>query len=328
MSKKKNKNIWITWHYAVRSRNLAKELDLDIYELFVNKNIIARHLFSPIWTLWVLLKVKPDVVYIQLSFMLLNVVSLYKIFRFNKVTLIADCHTKALRRTVKGSLNKIFWPIKKAAFKKVDVSIVSNEGMIHDIEKLHNNYLILPDKIPSNKIDSNTGLNHPYYVYISSFAVDEPFDEIFEVARLIDKDITLYWTGRLPESIELPSDIPENLKFTGYTSFNEYYNLIGNADCVLAFTTEEDCLQSGAYEALDLNTPMILSDTLALRNFFGESATYTKIIPEEIVSTIKETMNNKEKIKTRMRDIRIQKDKKFNDLLKQLVSKVEESFKK
>jgi len=31
-----------------------------------------------------------------------------------------------------------------------------------------------------------------------------------------------------------------------FVLFDEYYNLIANADCLLVLTNEDDCLQSGA----------------------------------------------------------------------------------
>jgi len=54
----------------------------------------------------------------------------------------------------------------------------------------------------------------------------------------------------------------------------EYYNLISNADCLLALTYEDDCLQSGAYEAFGIEVSRVISESKALRDYFGESAIY------------------------------------------------------
>ena len=113
MNKIKSKNvIWLSWHYAARSRSMVKVLDIPIHEYFNNKNAIIRHSLSSLWTVWILIKERPKVVFIQLSFMLLNIVVLYKLFNFGKTVIIADCHTKALRRKAKGPLANIFWTIK------------------------------------------------------------------------------------------------------------------------------------------------------------------------------------------------------------------------
>ena len=318
---KSDKVVWLTWHYAARSRNMAKVLNIPILEYFNNKNALLRHSLSSLWTIWVLLKERPKVIFIQLSFMLLNIVAIYKIFTFGKTVIVADCHTKALRRKAKGPFNFIFWPIKKATFKLVNISIVSNVGMENDIKELHDNYFMIPDKIPEIKLEKNLNSEN-YFVYISSFAVDEPFDEIFEVAKLLPKEIKLYWTGRIPKRITIPKDKPENLIFTDYISFDEYYKLISNASSVLALTTEDDCLQSGAYEALAVETPMVISNSKALKTYFANSAVYTGHSPKEIANNLLQTLNSKKELIQNSRYIKEERNKEYNEIISKLISEI------
>jgi glycosyltransferase involved in cell wall biosynthesis len=288
---KNNRKIWITWHYSARSRNLASYLNLPIFELMIVKNSLIRHLVSSLWTIKILVVQRPKIIFIQLSFLLLLICAIYKIIRFNKVVIVADCHTKALRRKAKGQLNKIFWPLKKFSFKTINLSIISNTGMEKDIKILHSNYIILPDKIPEINYKKQNSEKRKYCVYISSFAVDEPFEEIFEVARILNPDINIYWTGKQNKNRVEDHIIPENLNFTGYMNFDEYYKLIADADCLLALTYEDDCLQSGAYEALSVEVPMVISDSKALRDYFGESAIYTDHNPINIANNIKKAID-------------------------------------
>jgi len=322
MSKINNKRaVWITWHYAARSRNMSKVLDIPILEYFNNKNILIRHSFSTLWTIYTLLKERPKVVFIQMSFMLLNIVAFYKILTFGKTIIVADCHTKALRRKAKGSFSFIFWKIKKATFKLVDISIVSNVGMEKDIKELHDNYLMIPDKIPEIESFKNSN-DEKYFVYVSSFAVDEPFEEIFEVAKQLPSDIKLYWTGRIPQNISIPKDKPSNLIFTDYISFEEYYKLISNASSILALTTEDDCLQSGAYEALAVQTPMVLTDSLALRAYFGNSALYSNHTPNEITEKLILTLSSREHLINYSQEVKKQRDNEFNIIIEKLISEI------
>lgn len=318
---KSNKVIWLTWHYAARSRNMAKVLDIPIFEYFNNKNALLRHSLSSLWTIGVLFKQRPKVVFIQLSFMLLNIVALYKILNFGKTIIIADCHTKALRRKAKGPFNFIFWPIKKVTFNLVNISIVSNIGMEKDIKELHNNYLMIPDKIPEIELQSNSH-DEKYFVYISSFAVDEPFDEIFQVAKLLPDGIKLYWTGKIPKNITIPKDKPNNLIFTDYISFDEYYNLIANASSVLALTTEDDCLQSGAYEALAVETPMVISDSNALKTYFENSALYTGHTPREITDNLLSVLGNQSQLIRDSKIIKEKRNKEYSEIIGKLISKI------
>jgi len=322
MSKiKSDKVIWITWHYAARSRNMAQVLGIPIFEYFNTKNVLIRHTFSSVWTIWVLLRQRPKVIFLQLSFMLLNIVVLYKFLSFGKVTIIADCHTKALRRKARGIFNYIFWPIKKFTFRFVNISIVSNIGMEKDIKQLHSHYFIIPDKIPVlkiNKVESN----EKYFVYISSFAVDEPFEEIFDVVKLLPKEYKFYWTGKISQNKKFPQEIPNNLIFTDYISFEKYYELIANAEAILALTTEDDCLQSGAYEALAVETPMVISDTEALRNYFSNAAIYTKHDPHQIKEKLLEAANRKDELVENIRKIKKIRDEEFDEIINKLISEV------
>lgn len=316
---KGSKKVWITWHFATRSRNLAKELNLELFEYFENQSLLKRHLFSSFWTIKVLLKNRPKTIFIQLSFLLLVIVVVYKMMMLGKITIVTDCHTKALRRKAKGFSNILFWPIKKFTFGFVNLAIISNEGMIKDIEQLNENYTLLPDKIPIIKTEKNKNPSaEKYCVYISAFAVDEPFHEIFQVAEFLKNDFKLFWTGKIPNHYKIPDDMPSNIVFTGYISFDEYFNLISNANCILALTTEEDCLQSGAYEALSVDVPMVISDTKALREYFAESAIYTDHNPKNIAKNIVKAIENSDVLNKNIGEVKKKRNEEFGKKIEKL----------
>jgi hypothetical protein len=310
--------IWITWHYSARSRNLAKYLDLPIFEIFIVKNAFLRHFLSSLWTVWILIKKRPKIIFLQLSFLLLLICAIYKIIKSGNVKIVADCHTKALRKKAKGLINKIFWPLKRFSFSKVNLSIVSNAGMIKDIEEIHKDYILLPDKIPEINSAKDVDKTKSYCVYVSSFAVDEPVDEIFEVANLLQNNLDLYWTGKVDEAKVRNKSIPDNLNLTGYLNFVDYYNLIGNADCILALTTEKDCLQSGAYEDLGVEIPMVISDSIALRDYFQNSALYTNHEPEDIADKILYAIENQKKLIQEEIKLKELRNDEFKTLIKKL----------
>lgn len=319
----KQKSIWITWHHSSRSRNMAKALDVELLEVFLNENLFQRHIGSSFWTLKILLSRKPDVIYLQYSFLLLLILSIYKIFRFGKTKIIADCHTKALRRKAPGVLNLVFWPIKRFTFKLTDITIVHNDGMKKDIEKLHSKYFVIPDKIPNNNFSMKENNSKRYCVNISSFAVDEPVSEVIEAARYLEKDgIEIYWTGKAPLELLRNIDLPKNLFFTGYIGFDEFYNLLGNASCSMALTTEEDCLQSGAYESLDFEIPMVLSDTKTLRNYFEDSAIYSQINGLDLANAIRTAIKNSSILKERMRILKSKRNREHSELLNKLIKEI------
>lgn len=321
-----NDNIFITWHYQARSKNLSKLLGLHLYEKQIDDNFFKRHLGSFFWTWKVLLQKRPKTIYIQLSFLLLVAVYLYKKFSLNKVYIVADCHTKALRRSMNNNgsyVSRFVRLIKKICFKAVDVSIISNTEMVDDIEKLHSNYIILPDQIPELEyIDENAPTDNidKYVVMVCSYAVDEPYQEMIESARYLPDELMVYMTGKPPKSVRNKDHLPQNLHFSGYVSFKKYYELITHAQCIVGLTTERGCLQSCAYEGLAVETPMVLSETNALKNYFESAAIYTNHEAEGIASAIQKAIKNKQTLKSEIQKVKRKRKKGFNEQIEKLKS--------
>lgn len=212
-----------------------------------------------------------------------------------KIVVIVDTHTKALKRNVSGMFNWIFWSIKKMSFKSVYLTIIPNVGLIKDLLKFHTNWLVFPGVIPELPHTKKINLTKKYCVYVSSFAVDEPFDEMLEVSKLLVKDdLRLYWTGKAPAIVERIRENYPNVFFTGFLRFSDYYDLIGNAECLITLTFEEDCLQSGAREAISVEVPFVTSDTKILRAYLDTSAVFTKNNVEEIYTSIQTAICNRD----------------------------------
>ena len=66
----------------------------------------------------------------------------------------------------------------------------------------------------------------------------------------------------------MPTDVPDNVRFTGYVPDPEYYGLMRASDAVLCLTTREHTMQRGACEALSMGVPIVTSDTDLLRTYF------------------------------------------------------------
>ena len=313
---KENKKMWISWHFQSRTRDLARALNVDLAEYFENQSLLKRHLFSSIWTIKLLLKRRPRIVFIQYSFLLLVILSIYKLIMMGKVVIIVDTHTKALRRNISGIFNWIFGTIKRLSFKSVYLTIIPNVGLVKDLIKFHTNWLVFPGVIPELSYIKKINLTKKYCVYISSFAVDEPFEEMLEVSKLLaDDDLNLFWTGKATAIVDKFRENFPNVIFTGFLSFTDYNDLIGNAECLISLTYEEDCLQSGAREAIAVGVPIVTSDTKTLREYLGDSAVFTKTNSEEIYNSIKYAIFNKEDF---VKKINLLKAVKKNDTAAQI----------
>lgn len=318
----KTDDIWMTWHFSRRSRNLAEALNLPVYEYTSEGGILKRHLVNALSSFTSLLLHRPRVVYLQYSFLLLIVVIIYKLLLRGRVIVVCDCHTKALRRRLPGKIGQLFWAIKSWSFKHADLSIVSNEGMVSDIEPLTKNFQILPDKIPriSQFIQSEPGNNS--CVYVNSFAVDEPHQAVIDAAWGFRNNVQFFFTGKVPESFGENQKLPANVHLTGFLPDKEYFELLRKSGCVLALTSEEDCLQCGAYEALAMGIPMVLSDTSALRTYFASAAIYTKNEANEIRQGVEKALREKERLKIEGYRVRELRDREFTIKLRELTSTV------
>jgi len=323
MKFKEKNSIWLSWHSIPRSQNITKYLDIPLFEYFINDNIFKRHLYSSIWTIKFLLKNKPDIVFLHYSYLLLLFIVLFKKLINKNLVIIADCHNKALRRKLNGFGAGLYERIKKFSFKNTDISIITNRGMVKDIINYHDKYFILPDKIPEFQVDIDHKKKQKYCVYISSFSIDEPVDEVIEAAKTLGDSIKLYWTGKRSSNILKERKIPQNIIFTGFLNYDDYYRLISNADCLLLLTTEDDCLQCGAYEGLNAGVPMVISDNDASREYFEDSAIYTGITSQEISDSILTAIEKHGLIKNNSKLVKEKREKDFERIIHDLKLKIE-----
>jgi glycosyltransferase involved in cell wall biosynthesis len=134
-------------------------------------------------------------------------------------------------------------------------------------------------------------------VYICSFEKDEPYQEVIEAARLLDPSIYFYVTGNYRKaSLEVIEKAPSNVMFCGYLSEPDYINLLYSCDVIMDLTLMDNCLVCGAYEAVSLGKPTILSDTKALRHYFSKGAVYSGNTAQEIAASVRYFLDNQEKL--------------------------------
>ncbi|MCK5662863.1 MAG: hypothetical protein KAI17_05220, partial [Thiotrichaceae bacterium] len=262
-------------------------------------------------------------VYLQYSFLLLVVIAGYKKLAPYPVHIICDCHTKALRRSVNGRIGRVFWWIKKKSFQSASISIVSNIEMEPDIKKLTDRYCTLPDKIPDVKASAPGNITETYCVFVCSYAIDEPLDDVIAAAKKLDGSIKIYCTGKIPgDQKHLRGNPYKNIFFTDYLTQEEYNNLISNADCILALTSEEGCLQCAGYEALSAEVPMVLSNTTALKTYFEDAAIYVNHSALDIEKGVGQAVNDRAELLSKMSRIKKIREHEYASALNNLINSI------
>jgi len=321
---KNQHKIWITWEQHRRSSELAKRLDASLFTILPHKNYFLKVLTSSLKTMWILIQQRPDILFVQNPSILLNLLAcwLKPVFRY---TLIADRHTNFRFETEnsKKNIERVYHKISRYVVKHSDVTIVTNVYLKELIDSWGGDGFILPDALPDLPL-SNSGaykLSHDKknIVFICTYADDEPIEEVKKACEL-NPDINFYITGR--PNKKSPSSWPKNVIATGFLKEEEYQSLLNESDIILVLTTEEHLLLCGAYEAITLGKPLVLSDTEALKYYFSKGTVYCDNTPNGISEALREAMQNYDKVKSDMLEFQAFIDKDWDKKFKKLLDKV------
>jgi glycosyltransferase involved in cell wall biosynthesis len=197
--------------------------------------------------------------------------------------LIIDSHTDALQSRIwKWSL-----PLHRFLSRRALTTIVTNDYLSQTVAQWGARTQIIVD-VPS---DLPTGRPYPTgypfnIAMISSFAPDEPLDEVIEVACSLP-EVGFYVTGDPVQGFKrLPASLPPNLRLTGFLPDDEYYGLLRSVQAVMALTTEDHTMQRGACEAVWLSQPIITSDWPLLRQAFHKGTIHVDNTVEGIRSGV------------------------------------------
>jgi hypothetical protein len=239
---------------------------------------------------------KPDLIFVQNPSLILSLFAVHYGLITN-VPVIVDAHNAGVY-PFNGTHT---WANKLAdyLFRKASITIVTNNALAAYVRMHGGNAEVMPDPIPEftppAKIKALKGKFN--VLFICSWADDEPYDEVIQAARLIDKSIYVYITGnsRGKES-KYAGNMPENVVLTGYLKEIDFIEMLYSCDVVMDLTTRDDCLVCGAYEAVAAEKPLIVSNSKALMEYFSCGALYTTNTSSDIATQI----GNAVKIKNEM----------------------------
>jgi glycosyltransferase involved in cell wall biosynthesis len=146
---------------------------------------------------------------------------------------------------------------------------------------------------------------------ISSFANDEPIEEVIEAAKILAETTTFYITG---DPSRLASrklfewkQTAKNVIFTGFLNQREYIGLLKRVDAVMVLTRRHHNMLSGAHEALALEKPLITSDWPPLRKYFSAGTAYVNNSVKGIVNAVKYVQLEKDQMKEEMQVLKQRK---------------------
>lgn len=259
------KTLWITWERHRRSRGLAEAFGAKLLEIELSGRA-SRYLLSAIRTKWRLLCERPEVVFAQCpSLVLALLLVLWK--PFFRYRLILDLHNAAVEPG-----NFFLAALSRFVCRYSDALIVTNSVLKNKLGEFATKTVILPDMLPSIGQSPESpllkSLTRPVVTLIASFASDEPIGEFLEAVKHLPVPLTCLVTGRRRKAGRVLSYESDKIIFTDFLSHEDYDALIEHSDILVDLTTRDDCLVCGAYEAVAVGVPVLLSDTPVNRHLF------------------------------------------------------------
>ena len=316
---KLQRRIWITWERQRRSIELAKALDSELF-LF-NYNGWLRYPKSILNTMWIMIKKKPTILFVQNPSMILAAIAcLFGLV--SKTFIVVDRHTtfwlsRKYRITPKYILLKV---LHRFTIKFADLTIVTNKYLANIVRDLGGKSFVLQDKLPvlyKSKEIKLKGTNN--LLMISSFGLDEPIEEVLKAMIYFErKDVFLYITGNyqnLDKNLYLSS--PHNVIFTGYLPENDFMDLIFSVDAVIVLTTSEYVMLCGCYEAVSAEKPFITSNKIVLKEYF-KGTIFTENSATEIAKSIDKIFKDIPKYQKRIKELKMNIIPSWNKLIKEL----------
>ena len=278
--------VWIAWETQPRNRSMARELGIPLHEFDFGGSRASRQLRATLGTLRLLRQARPRVVFapnpsLVLTYLLL---ALRSVFGFR---LISDAHYGGVV-AVTGS--KTLQRLLDHANARADMVIVTNPGHAELIRHCGGTPFICPDPLPTipHPMPRPAALNGAgrTVLFICSFDIDEPYPEVFEAARILaGHGIGMYVSGPYTRASLTPAAV-RDVTLLGYVDRPTYDAFLRNVDVALDLTTWENCLVCGAYEAMAVGTPCVLSRTPALTNLFTHGVVFSSHDPASIAAAV------------------------------------------
>lgn len=296
------KSVFVVWYsYSRRAETLAAELGGQVsflYEAGLKGRWLTplRYLVQS-WKTWRLLeRQQPEAVLVQAPPIFAPlIVALWCKLRGktgsagHPVAYAIDCHT--------GTFYSHKWrwalPLLRLLSQQAAITLVASEAALGILQSWKVRGLFLVDGLPT--LGPSTGKIGSEGVarvaVISSFSLDEPVAEVLVAARHLP-DVTFYLSGD-PKRMAFKQlrQKPENVVLTGFLPDSVYTGLLKNVHGLVVLTKDPNVLTCGAYEALAVGKPTVVSDWPQMRRCFTRGFVHVLNTPESIAFGVKKMLN-------------------------------------
>ena len=315
--------IWITWEVQRRNRSMSNALGAKLYIMESNLPRPVKYIVLSTKTTALLFKNKKSLVFVQNPSIVLSFIGVL-LSRVLGFRLVVDEHNAGIY-PLEGKSTFLNY-FAHYIVRHSSLVIVTNDNLKAVCNKWGGDAFVMPDPLPVFSIEAPesewNSLRRPLRAFfICSWANDEPYNEVFSAfAELPKNRFDLTVTGNYKGKVS-PEQWP-GIHFTGFLSEYDYEKMLAECDAVIVLTKRENCLNCGAYEAVAMGKPGVLSDTSVLRNLFYKGFLYTDNTKDSIIGCMNQIFKNFKKYKYQVIELKssLSEDeqvyiKKLNDYL-------------
>lgn len=296
MSLNPHKTLWLSWYPHRRTSGICQAWEVPLEIIESSRRSPISWLSKSCKTIKTLHRKRPDVLFVQNPSLGLTILAvlLRSYFRY---LLVVDAHNEGVRPFVRSGLFVQF--LTRWLLRAADTNVVTNDSLANEVSAMGGRVLILPDPLPTpnftQQIDVSPRKKKVDVAVICTYAADEPILDILAAAKLMPEKI-FACTGRVEKFESLGLQAPENVEFTGFLTDQKYWDLLASASVICDLTLMPDCLVCGAYEALSVGRPMVLSSNKATEELFGSVAILTESEPSSIANALQNAFKNEAEI--------------------------------
>lgn len=285
-------SVWISWYHHRRTSSLCSRwgVRLEVYDYSGRR--LRR--VSQIWqTVLRLAKCDERVIIVQNPSLGLAIIAAV-IRRMRRFLLVVDAHNEGVRPFIRR--DPLTRRVNRWLLKSADVTIVTNDELASDVQAAGGTPVVLPDPLPvlrrdKTELPAGWPKRSAVAFVVATYAPDEPIREVLNAASILEGQVDFVVSGRPPaEVVAWSSQNCPNVRFPGFLSDAQYVGAMKSASCVVDLSAMPDCLVCGAYEAIALDAPLVLSDNAAGRRLFGPGTTFVENSTEAIAKGIREAI--------------------------------------
>ncbi len=311
--------MWIAWEIHRRSSELAEAFGAKYFACDSPGHYVLRYLASTLWTIEILLKERPRILFVQNPSLVLAALAGFLKPFFN-YTLVIDRHTNFMLNVPNPTrpFHVFYHFLSDFSIKAADLTIVTNEFLKGVVESKGGRGFILTDRLPS--LAGKRGLlplaGKRNVVFVCTYAADEPYLQVIQAARAIPEDIHVYVTGnpkKAGRGLPGPEEMPPNLTLTGFLPERDYVDLLFSADAIMDLTTSDWVMVCGGYEAMAAGAPFITSRRSVLLDFYTKGTVFTGDGAADIAAAVVEAVESKERLKAEIAELRQVRSKEWSE---------------